>query len=112
MKFHLEKTATLFLRHFNFMQILVCSWALPIIWCRKQQKPIWSPSWPAKLMILTCLAAATATMPGSLLVPYTVLAEIALNDLLLTMQRGFMEQPTITKLGILVVALAFLANIG
>ncbi len=35
-----------------------------------------------------------------------------MNDLLPTMGREFLEQPTITKLGIVIVALAFLFNIG
>ena len=40
------------------------------------------------------------------------LAEITRNDLLPTMGREFLEQPTITKIGIVVVALGFLFNIG
>ena len=34
------------------------------------------------------------------------------NELLPTMGREFLEQPTITKVGIVVVALGFLYNIG
>ncbi len=68
--------------------------------------------WLAKLMFWVFLIAAALTVAGYLLVPYATLAEITGNDLLPTMGREFLEQPTITKLGIVVVALAFLFNIG
>ncbi len=68
--------------------------------------------WLAKLMFWIFLAAGAATILGYLLVPYATLAELTMNDLLPTMGREFLEQPTITKLGIVVVALAFLFNIG
>jgi len=68
--------------------------------------------WLATLMFWIFLAAGAATILGYLLVPYAQLAELTQNDLLPTMGREFLEQPTITKLGIVVVALAFLANIG
>ncbi len=68
--------------------------------------------WLAKLMFWIFLAAGAATVLGYLLVPYATLAEVTMNDLLPTMGREFLEQPTITKLGIVVVALAFLFNIG
>ncbi|MFC3153230.1 cbb3-type cytochrome c oxidase subunit I [Litoribrevibacter euphylliae] len=57
-------------------------------------------------------AAGTLTILGYLFVPYATLAEITGNDLLPTMGREFLEQPTITKIGIVVVALGFLYNIG
>jgi nitric oxide reductase subunit B len=44
-------------------------------------------------------------------VPYATLAELTGNNLLETMGREFLEQPLPTKLGIVVVALAFLFNI-
>ena len=47
-----------------------------------------------------------------LLVPYATLAKLTGNDILATMGREFLEQPLPTKLGIVVVALAFLLNIG
>jgi nitric oxide reductase subunit B len=50
-------------------------------------------------------------MLGYLLVPYAALAQMTGNDLLPTMGREFLEQPTITKIGIVVVALAFLFNL-
>jgi len=68
--------------------------------------------WLATLMFWIFLAAGAATILGYLLVPYAQLAALTQNDLLPTMGREFLEQPTITKLGIVVVALAFLANIG
>lgn len=58
------------------------------------------------------LAAGVATILGYLLVPYATLAEMTGNDLLPTMGREFLEQPTITKIGIVIVALGFLFNIG
>ena len=68
--------------------------------------------WLAIVMFWIFLAAAGATVAGYLLVPYATLAEITMNDLLPTMGREFLEQPTITKIGIVVVALAFLFNVG
>ncbi|SHF72505.1 nitric oxide reductase, NorB subunit apoprotein [Microbulbifer donghaiensis] len=56
--------------------------------------------------------AGTLTVLGYLLVPYATLASITGNDLLPTMGREFLEQPTITKVGIVVVALGFLYNVG
>ncbi|TNF38691.1 MAG: nitric-oxide reductase large subunit [Gammaproteobacteria bacterium] len=58
------------------------------------------------------LVAAGLTVAGYLLVNYSTLAAATGNDLLPTMGREFLEQPTITKLGIVVVALGFLYNIG
>lgn len=57
-------------------------------------------------------AAGVLTILGYLLVPYSTLAHITGNDIWPTMGREFLEQPTITKLGIVVVALGFLFNIG
>ncbi len=57
------------------------------------------------------LVAAGLTVVGYLTVPYATLAKMTGNDLLPTMGREFLEQPLITKVGIVVVALAFLFNI-
>ena len=57
-------------------------------------------------------AAGVLTILGYLFVPYAGLAEMTKNELLPTMGREFLEQPTITKIGIVVVALGFLYNIG
>jgi len=56
--------------------------------------------------------AGVLTILGYLLVPYSTLADITFNELWPTMGREFLEQPTITKIGIVVVALGFLFNLG
>ncbi len=56
--------------------------------------------------------AGVLTILGYLMVPYASLAKMTGNELLPTMGREFLEQPTITKAGIVVVALGFLFNIG
>jgi nitric oxide reductase subunit B len=66
----------------------------------------------ALLLFWVFLVAGALTVLGYLLVPYAGLAQMTGNELLPTMGREFLEQPTITKLGIVVVALGFLYNIG
>jgi len=66
----------------------------------------------ALLLFWVFLIAGALTVLGYLLVPYAGLAKLTGNELLPTMGREFLEQPTITKLGIVVVALGFLYNIG
>ena len=56
--------------------------------------------------------AGTLTILGYLLVPYSTLAHITGNEYFPTMGREFLEQPTVTKIGIVVVALGFLFNLG
>jgi nitric oxide reductase subunit B len=58
------------------------------------------------------LAAGVLTILGYLSVPYAKLAEMTGNKWLPTMGREFLEQPTITKIGIVIVALGFLYNIS
>ena len=65
----------------------------------------------AKILFWVFAAAGVATILGYLLVPYARLAEMTGNDLLPTMGREFLEQPTITKIGIVIVCLGFLFNI-
>ena len=77
----------------------------------ESERELYSPML-AKLMFWIFLVAGALTVLGYLLVPYSSLAEHTMNGLLPTMGREFLEQPTITKLGIVVVALAFLFNIG
>lgn len=77
----------------------------------ESERELFAP-WLATLMFWIFLVAGALTVLGYLLVPYASLAELTMNDLLPTMGREFLEQPTITKLGIVVVALAFLFNIG
>jgi len=62
-------------------------------------------------MFWVFLVAGALTILGYLLVPYAALAKMTGNDLLNTMGREFLEQPLPTKLGIVVVALAFLFDI-
>ena len=66
----------------------------------------------ALILFWVFLVAAALTVIGYLAVPYATLAKITGNDLLPTMGREFLEQPTITKIGIVVVALGFLYNIS
>ncbi|HEC04766.1 MAG TPA: nitric-oxide reductase large subunit, partial [Thiothrix sp.] len=77
----------------------------------ESERELYSP-FLAKLMFWVFLVAGALTILGYLLVPYATLAEITMNDLLPTMGREFLEQPTITKIGIVIVALSFLFNIG
>nr|WP_274620433.1 cbb3-type cytochrome c oxidase subunit I [Colwellia maritima] len=49
---------------------------------------------------------------GYLFVPYAELAKLTHNELLPTMGREFLEQPTIAKIGIVIVCLSFVFNIG
>ncbi len=75
------------------------------------ERELFSPAL-AILMFWIFLVAGALTVLGYLLVPYSGLAEMTGNGILPTMGREFLEQPTITKLGIVVVALAFLFNVG
>ncbi len=77
----------------------------------ESERELYAP-WLAKLMFWIFLITGVLTILGYLLVPYATLAEITMNDLLPTMGREFLEQPTITKIGIVIVALAFVFNIG
>jgi len=66
----------------------------------------------AKVLFWIFLVAGALTIVGYLAVPYATLAKITGNDWLPTMGREFLEQPTITKIGIVIVALGFLFNIS
>ncbi len=76
----------------------------------ESERELWSP-WLANVTFWIFAAAGVATILGYLLVPYATLAEITYNNLLPTMGREFLEQPTITKIGIVIVALSFVLNI-
>ncbi|MFT5719751.1 MAG: nitric oxide reductase subunit B [Motiliproteus sp.] len=65
----------------------------------------------AKILFWVFAGAGVATILGYLLVPYAKLAELTYNHLLPTMGREFLEQPTITKIGIAIVVLGFIFNI-
>ncbi|CBL47293.1 Nitric-oxide reductase subunit B [gamma proteobacterium HdN1] len=58
------------------------------------------------------LIAGALTIVGYLSLPYARLAELTGNNLLSTMGREFLEQPLITKVGIVIVALGFLYNLS
>ncbi len=75
------------------------------------ERELYAP-WLAKLLFWIFLFAGAATILGYLLVPYAELAKLTMNDLLPTMGREFLEQPTITKIGIVIVVLGFLFNVG
>lgn len=77
----------------------------------ESQTELYSPKL-AWILFWVFAIAGTLTVVGYLAVPYAKLAEITRNDLLPTMGREFLEQPTITKIGIVVVCLGFLFNIG
>lgn len=77
----------------------------------ESETELWSPKL-AKILFWVFLAAGVLTIVGYLAVPYAKLAELTGNDLLETMGREFLEQPLPTKIGIVVVALAFLLNIS
>ena len=66
----------------------------------------------AMVLFWVFLAAGALTIVGYLAVPYAKLAELTGNELLATMGREFLEQPLPTKVGIVVVCLAFLFNIS
>ena len=77
----------------------------------ESERELWSP----KLAIVTFwifAAAGVATILGYLLVPYAALADLTMNELFPTMGREFLEQPTITKIGIVIVALSFILNVA
>ena len=76
----------------------------------ESETELYSPKLAIALFWIFLIAAAL-TVVGYLAVPYATLAEMTGNDLLPTMGREFLEQPLITKGGIVVVALAFLFNI-
>jgi nitric oxide reductase subunit B len=66
----------------------------------------------AKILFWIFAAAGVATILGYLTVPYSRLADLTMNELLPTMGREFLEQPTITKIGIVIVCLGFVYNVG
>lgn len=77
----------------------------------ESERELWSPLL-AKITFWVFAAAGVATILGYLFVPYATLTEITYNNLLPTMGREFLEQPTIIKIGIVLVILSFILNIG
>lgn len=66
----------------------------------------------AMILFWVFAVAGVLTILGYLFVPYAGLAQMTGNNLLPTMGREFLEQPLITKIGIVVVCLGFLYNVG
>ena len=66
----------------------------------------------AMLLFWVFAIAGVLTILGYLFVPYAGLAKMTGNDLWPTMGREFLEQPLVTKIGIVVVCLGFLYNVG
>lgn len=66
----------------------------------------------ARIMFWVFAVAGVVTVLGYLLVPYAELTRLTFNELLPTMGREFLEQPTIIKIGIVVVCVSFVYNIG
>jgi len=77
----------------------------------ESQRELYSPKLAMALFWIFLIAGAL-TVVGYLSVPYATLAKVTGNDLLPTMGREFLEQPTITKIGIVIVALGFLYNLA
>jgi len=77
----------------------------------ESERELFSPKLALALFWIFLVAGAL-TILGYLMVDYAALAKMTGNALLPTMGREFLEQPTITKIGIVVVALGFLYNIG
>ena len=75
------------------------------------ERELYSPKL-AVILFWTFLVAAGATVLAYLTINYADLARLTGNDYLPTMGREFLEQPTIIKVGIVVVVLGFLFNIG
>ncbi len=76
----------------------------------ESERELWSP-WLAKVTFWIFAAAGVATILGYLFVPYAQLTELTFDNLLPTMGREFLEQPTITKIGIVIVVLAYILNV-
>ncbi|MDX1808813.1 MAG: cbb3-type cytochrome c oxidase subunit I [Sulfurospirillaceae bacterium] len=74
------------------------------------ERELWSPLL-AKITFWVFVVAGVLTILGYLLVPYAELTRITMNDLWPTMGREFLEQPTITKIGIVLVVLSYILNV-
>jgi nitric oxide reductase subunit B len=66
----------------------------------------------AMLLFWIFLIAGALTVAGYIFLRYADLARLTGDHLMPTMGREFLEQPTITKIGIVIVALGLLYNIG
>ena len=77
----------------------------------ESQRELHSPKLAIALFWIFLITGAL-TIVGYLAVPYATLAQITGNEFLPTMGREFLEQPTITKVGIVIVCLGFLYNLA
>ena len=77
----------------------------------ESERELWSPML-ANVLFWVFAVAGVATILGYLFVPYATLVDITGDALLPTMGREFLEQPTITKIGIVVVVLGFILNVA
>lgn len=77
----------------------------------ESERELYSPKL-ALVLFWVFLLAGVLTILGYLLLSYAKLAEVTGNQFWPTMGREFLEQPTITKVGIVIVAVGFLFNIG
>jgi nitric oxide reductase subunit B len=77
----------------------------------ESETELWSPLL-GHILFWVFLIAGAVTILAYLLVPYASLAAMTRNDLLPTMGREFLEQPTIIKIGIALVVVGFLVNVG
>lgn len=75
----------------------------------ESERELWSPML-AKLTFWIFAAAGVATILGYLFVPYATLSASLANSFWPTMGREFLEQPTITKVGIVLVVLSYIFN--
>ena len=75
----------------------------------ESERELWSPML-AKLTFWVFAAAGVATILGYLFVPYATLSASLANSFWPTMGREFLEQPTITKVGIVLVVLSYILN--
>ena len=76
----------------------------------ESERELWSPAL-AKITFWIFAAAGVATILGYLFVPYATLAESIVNNFWPTMGREFLEQPTLTKVGIVIVVLSYILNV-
>jgi len=77
----------------------------------ESERELWSPLL-AKITFWVFAAAGVGHHFRVSFVPYATLAEITYNNVFPTMGREFLEQPTIIKIGIVLVILSFILNIG
>ncbi|OHD84915.1 MAG: nitric oxide reductase, partial [Sulfuricurvum sp. RIFCSPLOWO2_02_43_6] len=76
----------------------------------ESERELWSPML-AKLTFWIFAAAGVATILGYLFVPYATLSESLANSFWPTMGREFLEQPTLTKVGIVLVVVSYILNV-